>query len=139
MVFKELDKYKQNGNFFFEKGTTLKVASKDVSNRPGVYYVLKLSKGKIELVYIGKSGSILQNGNFKDQLLFKRLNNKQEGVKRQIFFDAKILKEDINSLNIYWFVTIDENNNDLPGYVEGLLMQRFYEVYGCLPAWNKCF
>lgn len=139
MMFKELDKYKQNGHFFFEKGTKLKVASKDVSNRPGVYYVLKLSKGKIELVYIGKSGSMLQNGNFKDQLLFKRLNNKQDGVKRQIFFDAKILKEDINSLNIYWFVTIDEKNNDLPGYVEGLLMQRFYEVYGCLPAWNKCF
>lgn len=28
---------------------------------------------------------------------------------------------------------------DLPGYVEGLIMQRFYEVYGRLPEWNKDF
>ena len=37
------------------------------------------------------------------------------------------------------FVTIDKNKNDLLGYVEGLLLQRFYEVNGKLPLWNKNF
>lgn len=138
-MFDDLEKYKENGHFFFKKGDNLKNVSQNVPDKPGVYYFLRLRKGKIDLVYIGKSGSILQNGTFKDQSLNKRLNNKQDGVRRQIFFDVKFFEEDIETLNIYWYVTINDENNDLPGYVESLLIQRFYEVNGCLPVWNKCF
>lgn len=139
IVFKELEKYKKNGHFVFKRGTILKSTSKNVPNEPGVYYVLKVINGNSELVYIGKSGSMLQNGNFKDQLLLKRLNNKQDGVRRQDYFEDKFMSEDIEALNFYWYVTVDDENKDLPAYVEGLLMQKFYEVNGCLPAWNKCF
>ncbi|QIG88446.1 hypothetical protein G6R40_01685 [Chryseobacterium sp. POL2] len=82
-MFAELEKYKTNGHFFFEKNDNLRNKSKDVPNLPGVYYILKLARGKVELVYIGKSGSMLQNGQFKDQLLNKRLNNKQDGIRRE--------------------------------------------------------
>ena len=138
-MFRELKKYKNQDHFFFEKGESLADVSKDVPNKPGVYIICRLAKGKVQLVYIGKSGTIEQNGEFKNQLLRKRLNNKQDGVKRQDYFEAKIEEENIDALDIYWYVTFDEKNKDLPAYVEGLLMQRYFEMYGELPEWNKNF
>jgi len=138
-MFDELNKYQENGRFFFEKGNSLKMVSENVPNKPGVYYFLRLRKGKVELVYIGKSGTMLQNGKFRNQLLKSRLNNKQGGLKRQIYLDLKLEDETIDALDIYWFVTFDENHQDLPGFVEGVLLQRFYENSGRLPEWNQEF
>ena len=138
-MFDETKKYKNNGHFFFKKGDRLSEVSKNVPDLPGVYYVIRLSKGRVELVYIGKSGTITQSGQFKEQLLKGRINNKQDGLKQQDFFDKKMIEENIDGLDIYWFVTLDKTNNDLPGYVEGLLIQRFFEIHGRLPLWNKDF
>jgi hypothetical protein len=138
-MFSETEKYKTQGHFFFKKGDRLKEQSRDVPELPGVYYILRLARGKVDLVYIGKSGTVTQTGKFKDQLLKGRINNKADGMKRQDYFDQKMAEEKIDGLDIYWFVTMDNENNDLPGYVEGLLMQRYFEGHGKLPAWNKCF
>lgn len=62
IMFDELDKYKNNGHFFFQKGDSLSIQSNNVSDFPGVYYILRLAHSKIDLVYIGKSATILQNG-----------------------------------------------------------------------------
>ena len=70
-------------------------------------------------------------------MLKGRINNKQESIKRQDFFDKKLEEEHIDGFDMYWFVTMDKANSDLPGYVEGLLIQRFFEVHGKLPLWNK--
>jgi len=136
-MFTELKKYKNTGHFFFELGQNLKEQSHEVPDLPGVYYILRLARGIIDLVYIGKSGTMQQNGKFKDQGLQGRINNKQEGMKRQEYFELKCKEEKIDALDIYWFVTFDKNNQDLPGMAEGLLLQRFFENYGCLPEWNK--
>lgn len=138
-MFAETKKYKHNGHFFFKGGNRLSEVSKGVPDKPGVYYILKLANGKVELVYIGKSGTMQQHGEFRDQLLRARINNKQEGMKRQEFFDIKMKEEGIEALDVYWFVTFDEKHTDLPGYVEGLLMQRYFEVHGKLPPWNREF
>ena len=138
MIFQGLEKYKQ-GHFFFEKGQNLKLQSKDVPSLPGVYYFLRLCKGKVEIVYIGKSGTILSDGSFKKQTLQKRINNKQENIKRQEYLEKKIEEENIDALDIYWFVTFDENHRDLPAFVEGHLMQQYFDFYGTLPPWNKDF
>ncbi|WP_306568240.1 hypothetical protein [Flavobacterium lindanitolerans] len=135
-MFYGLEQYKQ-GHFFFKKGDNLRTISESVPDLPGVYFVLSLAEEKAEIVYIGKSGTILQTGNFKGQTLRSRINNKQEKIKRQDFFTQRIENEQINALHIYWFVTIDENNNDLPGYVEGFLMQQYFKMYCRLPEWNK--
>ncbi|MBL7111061.1 MAG: hypothetical protein ISS19_03885 [Bacteroidales bacterium] len=138
-MFDEIKKYKNNGHFFYKKGDRLAEASKDVPELPGVYYIIRLARGRVELVYIGKSGTITQSGQFKEQLLKGRINNKQDGMKRQDFFDKKMMAENIDGLDIYWFVTMDKSNNDLPAFVEGLLMQRFFEINGKLPLWNNDF
>ncbi len=136
-MFSELDKYKNNGHFFFQKGQNLKELSKEVPNLPGVYYILRLSRGKIDLVYIGKSGAIQQNGNFNEQGLNDRLNNKREGINLENFFNKKCVKENIDALDIYWYVSFDSKNHDLPEFVEGTILQRHFEVHGQLPYWNK--
>jgi hypothetical protein len=138
-MFDEIKKYKNWGHFFFQKGDKLFEVSKDVLELPGVYYIIRLARGRVELVYIGKSGTILQNGNLKGQTLRGRINNKQDGIRRQDFFEKKMIEKHIDGLDIYWYVTMDKNHNDLPGYVEGLLMQRHFEMYGKLPEWNREF
>lgn len=138
-MFDETNKYQNHGHFFFQPGDNLREASGEVPNLPGVYIIYRLAKGKVELVYIGRSGSMLQSGTFKNQLLRQRLNNEQEGIKRQLYFEEKMKLENIDALDIYWYITMDENHNDLPGYVEGLLMQRYFEVFSKLPSWNRKF
>ena len=138
-MFEETNKYKQQGNFFFQKGNSLTAQSSGVPDLPGVYYIMRLAKGKIDLVYIGRSGSMIQSGQLKEQTLNGRINNKQNGMKRQLYFEQKMTEENIEALDIYWFVTMDNENRDLPGYVEGLLMQRYFDVHGKLPLWNVCF
>ena len=63
---------------------------------------------------------IRQNGQFKDHGLNSGLNNKKEGLYRQDFLELQILKENIDALDIYWFVTFDTKHKDLPRFVEGL-------------------
>ena len=138
-MFDETEKYLNQGHFFFKKGNSLEDVSKDVPNLPGVYYIIRLARGRVDLVYIGQSGTINQKGVFKKPLLKDVINIQQDGTPRQIFFDNKMVTENIDGLDIYWFVTVDEHNNDLPSYVEALLMQRYYEVNGDLPIWNVGF
>ena len=76
-MFDETKKYKTQGHFIFKKGNSLKVQSHDVPELPGVYYIQRLTKGKVDLVYIGKSGTMLQTGEFRNQLL-------QITVRRQV-------------------------------------------------------
>jgi hypothetical protein len=135
-MFDEIKKYANNGHFFFKKGDNLKQVINRVPDLPGVYYIVRLSNGRVELVYIGKSGTIQQNGQFNDHGLHGRLNSKQEGINFQDYFESRILKENIDALDIYWFVTFDKKSGDLPGFVEGILIQRFFEIHGRLPLWN---
>lgn len=130
-MFDELKKYKKNDHFFFKKGDRLSVVSKDVPELPGVYYIIRLAEGHVELVYFGKSGIAMPGGDNKDELL------KGSIIDKQHFLDVKLSEKNIDALDIYWFVTMDDKHNDLPAYVEGLVLQRIFDTRGKLPEWNK--
>jgi hypothetical protein len=138
-MFDELKIYKNNGHFFFKPGQKLS----DVCNapeKPGVYIIYQLRKGKVELVYIGASGTINQKGKFSKQLLKGRLiNGKQDGIPRQNYFEQNMLIYDIDALDIYWWVTFDEDNQHIPACIEGILLQRYFDINSSLPLWNKEF
>ena len=51
----------------------------------------------------------------------------------------KIINEKIEALDVYWFDTFNSENRDTPVYVKAIIMQRFYQVHGRLPRWNKEF
>jgi hypothetical protein len=141
-MFDELDKFKTNDHFFFTKKDELE----SVCNAPikgiGVYLVYALKDGRIELIYIGSSGKILQNGKSKVRIggiADSIVNGKQFGESRNISWKAKVTEENIEALDIYWYETFDKVNRDIPSTIEGILIQRFYEIHGVLPKWNKEF
>ena len=61
-MFDELDKYKEQGHFFLQPQNKLIDVCNAPSNKSGVYLVYSLKNGKIDLIYIGRSGKIEADG-----------------------------------------------------------------------------
>ncbi len=136
-MFDELGTYKHNGHFFFSKGDDLSEVAGQVPDRPGVYCIYRLSRGHVDIVYIGKSGVMQPNGAFKGPMLHDSIMHKPDGTSRQAYYNRKMNAEQIDALDVYWYVTFDEAYRDLPSYVEARLIQRYFEIYGQLPPWNR--
>jgi len=141
-MFDELEKYKSNGHFFFGEKDELGIVCNAPKNGMGIYIVYALKNGKIELIYIGSSGKIKQDGKKKIRKggIFDRLvNGKQFDYPRKRSWKEKIMTERIEALDIYWYETFDQNNSDIPSTIEGIIIQRYFDIYGTLPKWNKEF
>ncbi|MDD4149055.1 MAG: hypothetical protein PHE33_03415 [Bacteroidales bacterium] len=142
-MFDESGKYKNNDHFFL----TAKVKLEDVCNAPkgasGVYIVHELKNGRIELVYIDyspivqASGKIMHsNGGLYDRIV----NGHQFGnIPRKKSWKQKLIDEEIDALDIYWYDTMNENTQDIPAFVGAKIMQKFFEFNGRLPRWNSEF
>lgn len=92
-----------------------------------------------EILYIGKGGTSNNDGSFKEQQLRKRLNSKQDGVRRVQFMKKKLKESNgkLQKIIIEWFILKDPSV--LPAYLEAYLIQQFYAEHHRLPAWNEAF
>lgn len=79
----------------------------------GVYLVYALSKGGIDLLYIGRSGEKGDDGNIKNRktgcggLRDGIINGKDfNGIPRRKSWLALMKSEGIDALDIYWYVTL---------------------------------
>lgn len=139
-MFDELEKYKSNGHFFFREKDELGIVCNAPKNGMGIYIVYALKNEKMELIYIGSSGKIKQDGKKKIRKggIFDRLvNGKQFDYPRKKSWKEKIMTERFEALDIYWYETFDQNNSDIPTTVEGIIIQKYFDIYGTLPKWNK--
>jgi hypothetical protein len=96
----------------------------------------------VNLIYIGISGRKGANNSIvhrKDGLGGRFLTGKQFGDLRQITWPRRMLSENIEALDIYWYVTYGEQNKDFPRDIEIELLQKFHSIYGRLPRWNNAF
>ena len=118
---------------FPENGKTLKEITSKIPNTPGVYIIYN-SKG--EIVYIGKAGTINQDGTFKKQGLRRRLNNQHHGMRREDYFISKIEENNLDHIIIKWY---EVNPRVIPGSAEGMLIQEYFNKHGELPPWNEGF
>ena len=107
-MFVALDKYEDKGHFFLTKGRNLKDVWNAPADKSGVYLVYALKKGRIELVYIGRSGMLMPDGHVsvvKSGLggLKERIVNGQhlDKVAARIAWPAQIRTEKIEALDIY--------------------------------------
>lgn len=143
-MFDELNRYSLKGHFFLNNTTRLSSVCNAPSDKSGVYLVYGLSKGKIELIYIGRSGKRSSNGlisirraglgGIKDRIV----NGHQFGkIPRRISWPSQILIDDIETLDVYWYITHDDKNDDCPSVVERLLLKKHFAIFGRLPKWNK--
>lgn len=139
-MFDELTKYKNNNHFFFTVEEDLENVCNAPKNKSGIYIVYELKKGRIDLVYIGSSGKVQQNGTIKHRnggLYDRIVNGHQFGkIPRKESWKQKLIDENIEAFDVYWYDTLTIETKDIPAFVEATIMQRFFETYGHLPRWN---
>ena len=147
-MFDELSKYTHNGHFFLKSTDNLKAVCNAPIDKSGVYVVYALKKGKIELVYIGRSGKQEKDGSILIRkaglggMMDRIVNGHQFGkVPRRISWINIIKQENIEALDVYWYVTHNAVFLDCPRSIENKLLNKYFDVYGRLPVWNKelCF
>jgi len=141
-----LSTFTLKGTFDTNKKTKLsEIFGKDIPkelNNYGVYIFTETANNKETIVYIGKNGTMEQNGQFSDHLLKKRI---MQGKRKQRWV-AK------HSFKVYWFVTINKMDLDtrnqlkshidiasIPSVIESRLLEKFYELERQLPKYNNAF
>ena len=142
-MFDELNKYKQNGHFFLTPGDQFQKVCNAPDKQAGVFLAYALKNGRIELVFIGGTGEIdkkrltsIQNTGIcglKDELI----NGVEfSDIPRKISWPSQMEKENIEALDIYWYVTYNENYSDSPEIVENMLFEMHYGIFQRIPRWN---
>lgn len=136
-ILKMLSKYHLKGSFETKGKTKLSdifspnPIPKDLDNY-GVYLIVDKND---EIVYIGKSGTIKQNGEFGNHTLSRRIMQGKPWLKGKNY-------------TVYWFVTIKNKKGklkshistyNLPSVVECELLRKFYKLERCLPEHNSAF
>lgn len=142
-MFDELNKYDHKDHFFYTPYDDLKEGCNAPTDKSGVYVIYALKNGRIELIYIGCSGKVQNDGTIfirnsglggiKDRLV----NGKQFGTPRKHTWKILMISEQIEALDIYWYVTHNDIYVDCPRVLENKLLKRYHEVYGRLPKWNS--
>ena len=143
-MFDEVRKYEQKGHFFFKANESLSIKCNAPSDKSGVYIIFSLKNGKIELIYVGQSGKLQADGSMfirkaglggiKDIIV----NGHQFGkIPRRISWPKQMAIEKIEGLDIYWYVTHNENYCDDPSNVEKSILKTYIQIYGRLPIWNN--
>lgn len=140
-MFGILDKYKTQNHFFLTPEKELQTVCNAPADKSGVYLVYALKKGKVELIYIGHSGKIEKNGT---------LSNKMEGLKDELInspqfgktpahiaWKKQMIRENIEALNIKWYVTYDTDVKDCPDTLKRNLLRQHLDIFGAFPKWNK--
>lgn len=149
MMKKELEKYKNHGNFKFSSNDILSMVCNAPKTTGGVYLIYDVSKPN-NLIYIGSSGWVNQDGTFSIRRggMFDRLvNGKQSFTIKSIetndirknIWPLKMKEDKINQLKVEWFITFENKNRDIPAFIEALLIQKYFEKCRKLPIWNKDF
>lgn len=139
----DLSKYKHADHFFFSPSDNLGQVCNAPTDKSGVYVIYALKNGRIELIYIGRSGEVKSDGTLfirkaglgglKDRLV----NGKQFGEPRRNSWKRQMLFEKIEALDIYWYATHNDDYVDCPRVLENRLLTKHMNIYGRLPRWNN--
>ncbi len=138
----ELDYYKSNEHFFFKAGDDLEKVCNAPKEAIGVYVIYILKDGRVELVYIGSSGKVNQDGSINSEIagLYDEIvNGIQFGKARKISWKKKLKEEKIDALDIYWYETFDQNHKHIPSFLASNILQNHLDFLGSLPKWNENF
>lgn len=139
-MFDELKKYKKNDHFFFSPTDSLEEVCNAPADANGVYVVYELKNGRITLVYIGSSergGRVIIKDGFiglKEAIVHGRNPGKTPRAQE---WPVKMLSQNIDALDIYWWITYKGNYKDRPADVATLLLRIHKHIFGDIPEWNK--
>ena len=147
-MFDELNKYDYKNHFILNQGDSLAEVCNAPTDKSGVYIVYALKGGKIELIYIGSSGHkeidlsiFVRNtgiGGIKDRIVngLQKFDNENRLPRRKAWINQMRIQQH-EALDVYWYVTHDAQNFDCPVCVERAIFERYIDIYGKRPKWNK--
>ena len=141
-MFKELDKYTSNDHFFLTRKDILSEVCNTPKTGIGVYLIYALKDGKVELVYIGSAGKIKQDGTImssSEGIYDAIVNGGQSQSPQNFSLKERVLAENIEALDVYWYKTYDQKQKDIPRVTQSMIMEIFFHVHQRLPRWNDVF
>ena len=142
-MYKEVKKFKVNGNFVFTLENDLESVCNAPLNGNGVFLVFQISTDSKELIMVGSTGTVQNDGTLKSKNggLYDKIVNGHQFAKtgRKYSWPAQMKLENIESLEIYWYETFTDKVKIIPTFIEGQLLQNFLNENGRLPRWNVAF
>lgn len=126
-MFQEPKKYTDNDHFFFMPKMDLEKVCNAPKDKDGVFKVLELRNGKINLVYIGFSNS----GGLYNEIVNGLHFDKKP---RKTGWTYQTIKDKTDALDIYWYVTNGKNDQKSE---QVKMLKDFIAQTGKLPQWNK--
>ena len=112
------------------------IINQNVLNSLGIYIVCDQINNKI--LYIGKAGTLKNDGTFKEQKLNERLLASR-GTQYTTSHKYFMHKMNQNNLQILRFYIFYSNQNIPPAYMEAAVLYNFYNINKCLPLLNDEF
>lgn len=142
-MYKELEKFTVNGNFTFTQEDNLEAVCNASDNASGVFVVYAVEAAAKELIMVGSTGTVQNDGTLKSKNggLYDKIVNGHQFAKtgRKYSWPAQMKKENIDSLEVFWFETFNDSIKSIPTSIEGQVLQNFLDETGKLPRWNVAF
>ena len=142
-MFKELTKYENHNHFIFNNEGDLSEVCNAPQDGSGIYLVYAVSGEDKELLFVGSTGTVHNNGEIKHRVggIYDRIVNGQQFGKlsRRTAWPIQMKKESIEALEVHWYETFNAKTKHIPTYVEGLILQKFMDENKTLPRWNVAF
>jgi len=140
-MYKELKKFKVKDQFAYTADDSLEEVC-NASEGCGVFLVYAVAE-VTELIMVGSTGTIQNDGTLKIKNggLNDKIVNGHQFAKtgRKYSWPAQMKKEEISTLEVYWYETFNEKNKVIPTFIEGQILQNFLDENGRLPKWNVAF
>jgi len=129
-----------SGSFILNKDENIAsvLSRENVPNEYGIYIIYSVKDNNENIIYIGKSGTMQNNGGFKHQGLSGRLKAVGEkNVSRNIYFQNTIREYNLDYLKFEWIVTVNDLEVEIPALVESIFLQEYFNENKALPLLNK--
>ena len=142
-MYKELKKFKTTNSFSLTLDNNLEEVCNASDNGSGVFLVYDATNEEKELIMVGSTGTIQNDGTLKSKNggLYDKIVNGHQFAKtgRKYSWPAQMKKEEISNLEVVWYETFNEKSKAIPTFVEGQILQNFLDENGKLPRWNVAF
>ena len=142
-MYKEVKKFKIGGSFTFTPDQNLEEVCTAPDNGNGVFLVYAVDGETKELIMIGSTGTVQNDGTLKSKSggLYDKIVNGQQFAKtgRKYTWPTQMKKEDIELLEVFWYETFNAKTSIIPTFLEAQLLQNFLTENGRLPRWNVAF
>lgn len=142
-MYKEVKKFKTGNSFTFTPDQNLEEVCNASDNGSGVFLVFAVDGEAKELIMVGSTGTIQNDGTLKNKSggLYDKIVNGHQFAKtgRKYTWPTQMQKEEIAQLEVFWYETFNAKYSVIPTFVEAQVLQTYFAENGKLPRWNVAF